>query len=245
MSSFYKMDPAAWDFGTSGLSLEEEAAYLRIVNAICKHDAPVPHNDRVLAGMFRCSTRKARALLSALIDAGKVFIEDGKIWNERARSELVQRQLASISASESGAKGGRKSGEARRKSLKENNRPQADPSTRIEENRIEPPLPPKGDDDEPDRFDEFWSVYPHRNGQKKGKKPARLKWNAARKRGVSQQTMIDGARASHSMPDVKRGFPRDPVTWINQEGWDDDPGTARDSPGAPAFHFERFDRKSA
>ena len=34
--SFYKMDPGAWDFGTAELSLEEEAAYLRIVNAIHK-----------------------------------------------------------------------------------------------------------------------------------------------------------------------------------------------------------------
>ena len=33
MSSFYKMEPAAWDFGTADLTLEQEAAYLRIVNA--------------------------------------------------------------------------------------------------------------------------------------------------------------------------------------------------------------------
>ena len=91
MSGFYKMDPAAWDFGTADLSLEEEAAYLRIVNAIHKHDGPVPNNDRVLAGLFRSSTRKARALLDALVSAGKVVIEDGKIFSipafERANSD--------------------------------------------------------------------------------------------------------------------------------------------------------------
>ena len=55
MSKFYKMDPSAWDVGTSSLSLEEEAAYLRIVNSINKHDAPVPNIDRVLAGAcFEC-----------------------------------------------------------------------------------------------------------------------------------------------------------------------------------------------
>lgn len=77
--SFYKMDPAAWDFGTADLSLEEEAAYLRIVNAIHKHEGPVPDNDRVLAGLFRASPRKARALVKALVEAGKLVIEDGKI----------------------------------------------------------------------------------------------------------------------------------------------------------------------
>lgn len=90
MSSYYKMDPAAWDFGTAELTLEEEAAYLRIVNAIHKHDGPVPNNDRVLAGLFRTSTRKARALVDALVASGKVTVEDGKIWNDRAPEEWLQ-----------------------------------------------------------------------------------------------------------------------------------------------------------
>lgn len=243
MSGFYKMDPAAWDFGTSELTLEQEAAYLRIVNSICKHDAPVPNNDRVLAGMFRCSTRKARSLLNALIEAGKLFVEDGKIWNERARSELVQRQLASISASENGAKGGRTSAERRAKTLKPNKPPEANPSSRIEYNRIDSTCAENSDEEERDRFEEFWETYPHRNGQKKGKKPAQAKWAAARKRGVSQQTMIDGAKAAKDLPDVKRGFSRDPVTWINQEGWADEFGPPQ---SAPTFHFERYAaRKSA
>jgi len=80
VSDFYRMDPGAWDFGTASLSLEEEAAYLRIVNAIHKHKGPVPDQDRVLAGLFRVSTRKARALVKALQDAGKVTIEDGLIF---------------------------------------------------------------------------------------------------------------------------------------------------------------------
>lgn len=137
MSAFYKMDPAAWDFGTTNLSLEEEAAYLRIVNAIHKHDQPVPNNDRVLSGMFRCSTRKARSLINALIEAGKVQIEGGKITNERANSDLVHRGFVSGSRSESGAKGGRTRAENVRKSLESNDTSQANASSRIEKNREE------------------------------------------------------------------------------------------------------------
>lgn len=131
------MDPAAWDFGTADLSLEEEAAYLRIVNAIHKHDGPVPNLDRVLAGLFRTSTRKARALVEALIVAGKLFVEDGKIWNERARSDMVHRGFVTISRSESGAKGGRTRAENAAKSLENKEPPQAIASSRIEENREE------------------------------------------------------------------------------------------------------------
>ena len=131
------MDPAAWDFGTAELSLEEEAAYLRVVNAIHKHDGPVPNIDRVLAGLFRCSTRKARTLIDALVKAKKLTIEDDKIWNFRARSELVQRGFASVSASEAGAKGGRTRANNAAKSLKDKEPPQANASSRIEENRIE------------------------------------------------------------------------------------------------------------
>lgn len=137
MSAFYKMDPSAWDFGTADLSLEQEAAYLRIVNAIHKHDAPVPDNDRILAGLFRTSTRKARALVSALVEAGKLTIEDGKIWNERARSDMVQRGFVTISRAESGAKGGRTRALNAANQLKEKDKAQAIASSRIEENRIE------------------------------------------------------------------------------------------------------------
>lgn len=107
MSGFYKMDPAAWDFGTADLSLEEEAAYLRIVNAIHKHDSPVPDNERVLAGLFRSSTRKARSLIEALVAAGKLTIEDGQIWNGRARVDLQKRGFTSAARADAGAKGGR------------------------------------------------------------------------------------------------------------------------------------------
>lgn len=131
------MDPAAWDYGTASLSLEQEAAYLRVVNAIHKHDGPVPNIDRVLAGMFRCSTRKARALIDCLVDAGKLAIEDGKIWNDRARSDLVHRQLVSGSAQVRGAKGGRTRAKNAAKSLKNDDVDQATASSRIEENRRE------------------------------------------------------------------------------------------------------------
>ena len=69
--------------------------------------------------------------------AGKLFVEDGKIWNERARSDMVHRGFVTISRSESGAKGGRTRAENAAKSLENKGPPQAIASSRIEENREE------------------------------------------------------------------------------------------------------------
>jgi uncharacterized protein YdaU (DUF1376 family) len=249
VSSFYKMDPAAWDFGTADLGLEEEAAYLRIVNAIHKHDGPVPNIDRVLAGMFRCSTRKARALVQALIDAGKITVEDGKLWNFRARSELVQRQFASISSAERGAKGGRTRAENAAKVLKSNDPPQAVAATRIEENRIEekektPPTPQGGcvavSHSSPE-FDKIWPHYPRHVG----KAAAAKAWAKARKR-AGYDEIAAPLRAcirawSNTPPDKIPHF----ATWLNRDGWLDDPGHAANRPRTGAEDVAHLSRVTA
>jgi hypothetical protein len=53
MSAWYKMEPLKWDRGADDLTLEQEAALLRIVNAINAADQPIRENYRMLAGMWR------------------------------------------------------------------------------------------------------------------------------------------------------------------------------------------------
>ena len=207
MSDFYRMDPGAWDFGTASLSLEEEAAYLRIVNAIHKHKGPVPDQDRVLAGLFRVSTRKARALVKALQDEGKITIEDGLIWNDRARSDLVQRGFVSISRAESGAKGGRTRAENAAKSLKDKDTDQAIASSR-EEKRREELSEAKASDENPDFAKQLWDrgvAFLERNGTPNRQAKAMIgKW-----RKFYQDTDIFDAFAACSKQGVV-----DPIPWI-------------------------------
>lgn len=80
------------------------------------------------------------------------------------------------------------------------------------------------------RFEEFWAVYPHRNGTKKGKAPAQEKYRLAVRRGVPEEVIIAGARAAQLHPDVVRGFARDPASWLHQKGWEDEIG----APATPA-----------
>lgn len=137
MAEFYKMVPTDWDFGTTDLSLEMEAALLRIINATHTHKAPVPDNDRVLAGLFRVSTRKARALVQALIDAGKLRREDGRLINDRSIRDLKQRGFISELRAECGAKGGRNRTACQDNTLNSLETPQAIASAREEKTKVE------------------------------------------------------------------------------------------------------------
>ena len=155
MSIFYKMDPAAWNDGTAALTLEEEAAYLRIVNTINLHDGPVPNVDRVLAGMFRVSTRKARSLRDRLIAVGKITVEGGFIWNDRARLEVKSRSVHREKQAEKGAKGGRTTAERNAKALKDKESDAAPAQARREEKRREKEEP-KGSSKKGSRLSPDW-----------------------------------------------------------------------------------------
>jgi uncharacterized protein YdaU (DUF1376 family) len=133
MSEFYKMVPLHWDRGTDNLTLEQEAAYLRICNAIYAADQPIAANHRALAGMWRCNERKAKRLLSELVEAGKVYVEDGWIKNEKALDDVSIRLQLRVKRQLAGHSGGIESGKSRAKSSENKEKPEASASTRIEE----------------------------------------------------------------------------------------------------------------
>lgn len=90
-----------------------------------------------------------------------------------------------------------------------------------------------------DRFQEFWDAYPHRGGAKKGRAPAEKKYRAAIKAGVSEQAIIDGAARYRGDRGVCDGFAKDPATWLNQRGWEDEV-EARASKAVPASRVPQY-----
>lgn len=111
---YYRMFPREWDDGTLGLSLEEEGALLRIVNATNSRGRPLEDDeatDREMAHRCRVSLRKWRTLKAALEKAGKITIKDGLILQARALTEVEHRREQARIAAEAGAKGGRKRAE--------------------------------------------------------------------------------------------------------------------------------------
>ena len=135
MAEFFKLSIADWNVGTDGLTLEQEAALLRVVNAILLYEKPIPHNLRVLGGLWRCNERKAKRLLAELVAAGKLTIEDGRIGNRRALNEASTLRRARLDARSTGRRGGLESGKLRRKALeyKEPPLPTLEPEKRREE----------------------------------------------------------------------------------------------------------------
>lgn len=95
-AEFYKMDYDAWDVGTVDLTLEQEAAYLRLCNQMYRTKGPIPFSTRLLQGLFRCGHARAKALAEKLIAAGKIHVTtEGLLSNERVLTELSERDALS------------------------------------------------------------------------------------------------------------------------------------------------------
>lgn len=104
---FYKMDFRAWNMATVDLSLEQEAAHLRLCHAMYDVGGPVPNSPRFLMGIFRCGNVKAVALVRRLIAADKIQVtDDGELINRRVSAELADRARLSAKRSLAGEKGG-------------------------------------------------------------------------------------------------------------------------------------------
>lgn len=77
-------------------------------------------------------------------------------------------------------------------------------------------------------FDEqFWPAYPKRKGNNP-RHPAKQKFIALVKSGVSAEAMIIGAKNYARNPATEIGTPfvKQAVVWLNQRGWEDYPNTS-------------------
>lgn len=139
MTDWYKMNPVDWNDGTDDLTLEQEAAYLRLCHAIYITERPIRDNGFVVAGLLRCNDRKAKRLISELVSAGKITVENGVITNRRAAEEVSNRTRTRVERKSAGSRGGIESAKSRAKSLKDNDTAQAIASTSVEaeEKRVE------------------------------------------------------------------------------------------------------------
>lgn len=107
MGPWYKFELSKWNIGTDDLTLEQEAAYLRVVNSIHLHKEAMKDNTRVLAGMWRCNERKAKRIRQELIDAEKLVSVDGLLFNPRALREAKAFKGYTEKQAEHGRKGGK------------------------------------------------------------------------------------------------------------------------------------------
>lgn len=230
MGEFYKMDFEAWDEGTDALTLEQEAAYLRLCHQLYRRKAAIPSAPATLSRIWRCHPNKARKLLSDLIVAGKVVEREGVLSNTRVTRELDDRETRRRQQADAGHTGGTRAQENRRKSLEINDQQQADArsteqaksSRERDRVREDTPKAPKGA--EPEGFEEFRAAYPKRNVTFPTA-PARKRWLEAIRKGAKPEDIIAGARAycreQTRVGKVGTEFVKTADVWLNQQRWQD------------------------
>ena len=228
---FYKMEYEAWDEGTDALSLEQEAAYLRLCHQMYRRRGSIPSAPATLARIWRCHPNKARKLLDDLVAAGKITERDGHLTNTRVTRELDARETRRTQQADAGHTGGTRTQENRRKPLISNEAVQADAATlaqskssreekrRGEENTL---IAPKGAD--PDRFPEFRAAYPRRSTAFPTSL-ARKRWIEAIRKGADPAAIVAGAKA-YAAEQARIGkvgtvFIRTADVWLHQGRWAD------------------------
>ena len=232
---FYKMDFDAWDEGTDDLTLEQEAAYLRLCHQLYRRKAAIPNSPASLARIWRCHQNKARKLISDLVEAGKVTLVDGLLSNTRVRRELDERETRRRQQADAGHIGGARSQENRRKPMKTNDADAADAEAENKQNQAEKERereeekkeqtqasPVSVGQDESDgfpsnAFDLFWTEYP----AKVGKDAARKSFaNVRKSRRVTFGNLMTGLHSYIEFKPATRDFCH-PTTWLNQGRWAD------------------------
>jgi hypothetical protein len=76
-------------------------------------------------------------------------------------------------------------------------------------------------------FDGWWQTYP----RKVGKRAAEAAYRRALKR-ASPSVLLDGARTYRDDPNREDAFTAHPTTWLNRDGWNDDPLPPRATTGS-------------
>ena len=205
---YYKAYPRDFIEGTIGMPFEVKCAYRVVLDLIYMQGGNLPDDARYISGLLGCSIRKWKSIRQTLIDGGKLVVSGEFLTNYRAIKELETLAKLQDNQREKASR------PRKNKHLQQPQQSQPEPEPDIT------PLTPQGDEG---RFQEFWDAYPHRHGQKKNRKGAEAKFRAAIKRGVTADEILAGVAQMQRFPDVQRGYARDPVTWLNQQGWTDEP----------------------
>ncbi|MBY0448106.1 MAG: YdaU family protein [Hyphomonadaceae bacterium] len=101
--------------GTRKLSLEERGAYFELLMLMYDAKGAIDDDEAGISAELGCDKRVWRRLRAKLLAAGKLDLSDGKLSNARALHEIGIQIRVSEQRTLSGALGGLKSGESRRR----------------------------------------------------------------------------------------------------------------------------------
>lgn len=125
-SEWYKREPLAYLGGVQGMTAKQHAVYSVVLDLLYLHGGEIDNDPKFISGYFKdlgqATVRKTIAELCEIIgsdDQPKLYIQDGKISQKRAKNQAKTKENLRETARKNGEKGGKKSAEIRAQ-LKEN-----------------------------------------------------------------------------------------------------------------------------
>lgn len=211
------------------LSMLEHGAYTLLLDRYYTTGQPIPEGQA--HRLCRAFSDAERSAVDAVL-AEFFVLEDGLWRNRRADEELVKAQVRIENARNNGRKGGRKPkanpAETQREpsglglgtpDLTQSKAHQAPPnhlSTTEAKATVEPAVRL------PDRFPEFWSAYPN----KQGKQEAWKRWKRDKLDAIADTILAHVARMRAEDDGWQRGYAPMGSTYLNQARWTDEPRAA-------------------
>lgn len=209
---YYPRYPRDFLDGTAGMTLEIKGAYSVVLDLIyMMGERGLPDDARYISGQLGCSVRKWNSIRETLISAGKIFTENGIISNTRADKEKIIQRTYRDNKAENRRRPNKN------KDLATRAKPSLTDTDTYRDTNVSLSKRAK-----PERFQEFWDSYPHRGGSKKGRSDSEKRYARHIAAGVSEQTIISAAIRYASDRQVLDGYAKNPATWLNQKGWEDE-----------------------
>ena len=211
---YYKAYPRDFIEGTIGMSFELKGAYRLVLDLIYMQGGNLPDDARYISGQLGCSIRKWKSLRDDLVAAGKIQVSGEFLRNKRAEKELETLAKLQETKRENRAAANKNKDLGKRPSDHTEPEPDKKEDTNVSSQ--------KRARSAPEGFDEFWQAYPHRGGVKRGRAVAEKKYRAAVRSGIKPDYLVSAAHRYGLDRQVRDGYAKDPATWLNQRGWDDE-----------------------
>jgi uncharacterized protein YdaU (DUF1376 family) len=209
------LSPSEFNDGTVGLKAEDIGVYIVILCRIADNSGAIDKYDYRVLHHFKNQNPKIKSIIDKLIKLEKLIEINGKITNNRIEYEIKQTQKRIENAQENGKKGGR----PKKENIKNHtlNKPNGFLDKKLTTNDQLPTNNYNKD------FNVFWEKY----GKKVHKKKTLDLYLKARKKGISQDTLLKGIQTLYLgiAEDKQNGFNRNPPSpyqWLKDERWEDE-----------------------
>jgi len=236
---WYPWYPQLYQQKTLSLTLAEDAAYRRLLDAYMTSRQPLPDDDIALARLIGIGINEWREIAPSVREYFKA--KSGKLWNQRCDTELLRQDRRTKKHSEISKKGA----EARwnkNKDLHASGKPTAMPpvsrtdatgqdKTRERKTRVV------------NRFEEFWKECPQRTPHSNPKKPAKEKYDRLVADGADENAIIGGVknyRAAMILEGTEPKYIMQTIKFLNREVWKDYTQTEEPLTDADKERIEKY-----